>query len=136
MGIARLSFVRKGSPYRSGRSPDWLKMKNPEGPAVKREAEEAWAKRNGDDRQDGCGDIELSRVGRVCWARCNYTLGSGPVECRNYRNHSCSISMLFTRLPSLRLPISSDVKNKQMELRRHLLGFFKATMDVGDAAWA
>jgi ATP-dependent DNA ligase len=27
----------------SGRSPDWLKMKNPEAPAVKREAEEdAW----------------------------------------------------------------------------------------------
>jgi hypothetical protein len=31
---------RKGSPYRSGRSPDWLKMKNPDAPAVKREAEE------------------------------------------------------------------------------------------------
>jgi hypothetical protein len=26
--------------YRSGRSPDWLKFKNPEAPAVKREAEE------------------------------------------------------------------------------------------------
>jgi ATP-dependent DNA ligase len=33
---------RKGSPYRSGRSPDWLKMKNP--PAVKREAEEDWTR--------------------------------------------------------------------------------------------
>jgi hypothetical protein len=33
---------RKGSPYRSGRSPDWLKMKNPDAPAVKREAEEDW----------------------------------------------------------------------------------------------
>jgi ATP-dependent DNA ligase len=31
---------RKGSPYRSGRSPDWLKMKNPDAPAVKRGAEE------------------------------------------------------------------------------------------------
>jgi hypothetical protein len=30
---------RKNSPYRSGRSPDWLKMKNPEASAVKREAE-------------------------------------------------------------------------------------------------
>jgi bifunctional non-homologous end joining protein LigD len=29
---------RKGSPYRSGHSPDWLKMKNPAAPAVKREA--------------------------------------------------------------------------------------------------
>ena len=26
--------------YHSGRSPDWLKFKNPEAPAVKREAEE------------------------------------------------------------------------------------------------
>jgi hypothetical protein len=29
---------------RSGRSPDWLKMKNPEAPAVKREAEEEWGR--------------------------------------------------------------------------------------------
>jgi len=29
---------------RSGRSPDWLKMKNPDAPAVTREAEEDWAK--------------------------------------------------------------------------------------------
>jgi bifunctional non-homologous end joining protein LigD len=35
---------RLGSPYRSGRSPDWLKFKNPEAPAVRREAEEDWAK--------------------------------------------------------------------------------------------
>jgi ATP-dependent DNA ligase len=35
---------RKGSPYRSGRSPDWLKMKNPAGPTVQREAEEDWGK--------------------------------------------------------------------------------------------
>ena len=30
---------RLGSRYRSGRSLDWLKFKNPEAPAVKREAE-------------------------------------------------------------------------------------------------
>jgi ATP-dependent DNA ligase len=30
----------KGSPYRSGRSPDWLKMKNPTAPAVQRETGE------------------------------------------------------------------------------------------------
>jgi bifunctional non-homologous end joining protein LigD len=35
---------RKNSPYRSGRSPDWLKMKNANAPAVKREAEEDWGK--------------------------------------------------------------------------------------------
>jgi bifunctional non-homologous end joining protein LigD len=35
---------RKDSPYRSGRSPDWLKSKNPAAPAVKREIEEDWSK--------------------------------------------------------------------------------------------
>jgi hypothetical protein len=33
-----------GSRYRSGRSPDWLKFKNPEALAVKREAEEDWGR--------------------------------------------------------------------------------------------
>ena len=33
---------RKDSAYRSGRSPDWLKMKNTAAPAVKREDEEDW----------------------------------------------------------------------------------------------
>jgi hypothetical protein len=35
---------RKDSTYRSGRSPHWLKMKNPDAPAVTREAEEDWAR--------------------------------------------------------------------------------------------
>jgi hypothetical protein len=30
--------------YRSGRSPDWVKNKNPDAPAVKREAEEEWGR--------------------------------------------------------------------------------------------
>ena len=33
---------KRRSPYRSGRSKDWLKFKNPTAPAVKREAEEDW----------------------------------------------------------------------------------------------
>jgi ATP-dependent DNA ligase len=33
---------RRNSTYRSGRSPDWIKSKNPAAPAVKREAEEDW----------------------------------------------------------------------------------------------
>jgi hypothetical protein len=37
LGPEGIVSKRKGSPYRSGRSPDWLKMKNPEAPAVKRE---------------------------------------------------------------------------------------------------
>jgi ATP-dependent DNA ligase len=35
---------KRSSPYRSGRSEDWLKSKNPEAPAVKREAEEDWGR--------------------------------------------------------------------------------------------
>jgi bifunctional non-homologous end joining protein LigD len=42
LGLEGIVSKRKGSPYRSGRSPDWLKIKNPEAPAVKREAEEDW----------------------------------------------------------------------------------------------
>ena len=42
MGLEGIVSKRKGSPYRSGRSPDWLKMKNPAAPALKREAEEDW----------------------------------------------------------------------------------------------
>ena len=43
MGLEGIVSKRKDSPYRSGRSPDWLKMKNPTAPAVKREAEEDWS---------------------------------------------------------------------------------------------
>jgi ATP-dependent DNA ligase len=35
---------RLGSMYRSGRSPHWVKVKNPKAPAVKREAEEDWGR--------------------------------------------------------------------------------------------
>jgi bifunctional non-homologous end joining protein LigD len=42
MGLEGIVSKRKDSPYRSGRSPDWLKMKNPACAAVKREAEEEW----------------------------------------------------------------------------------------------
>ena len=42
MGLEGIVSKRKDSMYRSGRSPDWLKMKNPAAPAVKRESEEDW----------------------------------------------------------------------------------------------
>ena len=45
LGLEGIVSKRKDSPYRSGRSPDWLKMKNPNAPAVKREAEEDWGKK-------------------------------------------------------------------------------------------
>jgi bifunctional non-homologous end joining protein LigD len=45
LGLEGIVSKRKGSIYRSGRSPDWLKMKNSDAPAIKREAEEDWGKR-------------------------------------------------------------------------------------------
>jgi hypothetical protein len=44
MGLEGLVSKRQDSSYRSGRSPGWLKMKNPNAPAVKREAEEDWGR--------------------------------------------------------------------------------------------
>jgi bifunctional non-homologous end joining protein LigD len=44
MGLEGIVSKRKDSPYRSGRSPDWLKSKNPACAAVRREAEEDWGK--------------------------------------------------------------------------------------------
>jgi bifunctional non-homologous end joining protein LigD len=45
LGLEGIVSKRKDSPYRSGRSPDWLKMKNPNAPAVRREAEEDWGRK-------------------------------------------------------------------------------------------
>jgi ATP-dependent DNA ligase len=42
LGCEGIVSKRLGSPYRSGRSKDWLKFKNPDAPAVKHEAEEEW----------------------------------------------------------------------------------------------
>ena len=44
MGLEGIVSKRKNSPYRSGRSPDWIKSKNPACEAVKREAEEDWGR--------------------------------------------------------------------------------------------
>jgi ATP-dependent DNA ligase len=44
MGLEGIVSKRLGSKYRSGRSPDWLKFKNPAAPAVSREAEEDWGR--------------------------------------------------------------------------------------------
>src|SRR5262249_41795691 len=45
LGLEGVVSKRKDSDYRSGRSPDWLKMKNSDAPAFKREAEEEWGKK-------------------------------------------------------------------------------------------
>ena len=46
MGLEGIVSKRLGSRYRAGRSPDWLKFKNPAAPAVRREAEEDWGRRS------------------------------------------------------------------------------------------
>jgi bifunctional non-homologous end joining protein LigD len=41
-GCEGIVSKRLGSPYRSGRTDHWIKVKNPAAPAIKREAEEDW----------------------------------------------------------------------------------------------
>src|ERR1700691_5566296 len=43
LGCEGIVSKRLGSPYRSGRSPHWMKIKNPKAPAATREAEEDWS---------------------------------------------------------------------------------------------
>jgi bifunctional non-homologous end joining protein LigD len=42
LGCEGIVSKRLGSPYRAGRSAYWIKVKNPDTPAVKRETEEDW----------------------------------------------------------------------------------------------
>jgi ATP-dependent DNA ligase len=42
LGFEGIVSKRKGSHYQSGRSCDWLKLKNPNAPAARREATEDW----------------------------------------------------------------------------------------------
>jgi bifunctional non-homologous end joining protein LigD len=44
LGLEGIVSKRKDSRYRSGRTPDWIKSKNPNAPAMKREAEEDWGR--------------------------------------------------------------------------------------------
>jgi bifunctional non-homologous end joining protein LigD len=47
LGCEGIVSKRRGSPYRSGprKCTDWIKVKNPAAPAVRREAEEDWGKK-------------------------------------------------------------------------------------------
>jgi bifunctional non-homologous end joining protein LigD len=45
LGLEGIVSKRRDSRYRSGRSPHWIKNKNPASPAVRREAEEDWGGR-------------------------------------------------------------------------------------------
>lgn len=44
-GLEGIVSKRRGSRYSSGRSPHWMKAKNPESPAARREAIEEWGRR-------------------------------------------------------------------------------------------
>jgi ATP-dependent DNA ligase len=46
LGLEGIVSKHRDSRYRSGRSSDWIKSKNPNAPAVKREAEEEWGRRD------------------------------------------------------------------------------------------
>ena len=66
LGLEGIVSKRKDSTYRSGRSPDWLKMKNPACAAVRREAEEDW------DKNEEC---LLAHRGGVKRAPRGYSMG-------------------------------------------------------------
>jgi ATP-dependent DNA ligase len=53
MGLEGIVSKRFGSRYRSGRTKDCLKFKNPNAPAAKREAEEEWASEVSEATPDG-----------------------------------------------------------------------------------
>jgi hypothetical protein len=73
---------RLGSPYRSGRSPHWVKVKNPKAPAVKREAEEDWGRNR---RLCAPGDEKAaSTVAGVCLPKAPIVLRN-PAPLRNQR---------------------------------------------------
>jgi hypothetical protein len=57
----------KNSIYRSGRSPDWLKMKNANAPAVKREAEQDGRGRGVNDLSAGAPIILATVISVVYW---------------------------------------------------------------------
>jgi bifunctional non-homologous end joining protein LigD len=71
LGLEGIVSKRKDSQYRSGRSPHWIKSKNPNAPAVKREAEEDWGGSPRHGRGDGlhaagdAGGLRVQRFGRL-----------------------------------------------------------------------
>jgi ATP-dependent DNA ligase len=44
LGLEGIVSKRRGSRYVSGRCSDWIKLKNPNSPAARREAEEDWGR--------------------------------------------------------------------------------------------
>jgi bifunctional non-homologous end joining protein LigD len=65
MGLEGIVSKRLGSRYVSGRSRNWLKFKNPDAPAVKREFEEDWGKTGRNTERRSRARSELRQVARV-----------------------------------------------------------------------
>jgi hypothetical protein len=85
MGLEGIVSKRLGSRYRSGRSPDWLKFKNPEAPAVKREAEEDWASSPWSDSSAGSAPrvaSALSEKFQQSWSRAVSKTSAECILCR------------------------------------------------------
>jgi ATP-dependent DNA ligase len=61
LGLEGIVSKRKDSPYRFGRSRDWLKCKNPAAPAVKREAQEDWGSDCGEPLCSAPGSVRIGR---------------------------------------------------------------------------
>jgi hypothetical protein len=61
LGLEGIVSKRKDSRYKSGRSPDWVKSKNPNAPAVKRLAEEEWGRWSAASRDVRAGDQGQSK---------------------------------------------------------------------------
>jgi ATP-dependent DNA ligase len=89
MGLEGIVSKRLGSAYRWGRCRDWLKFKNPDARAVRREAEEEWGRKKG-----GWGTLRLAGRGGARQVDC----------CRRQRNRkgarSATGAAPWTRLPA------------------------------------
>jgi hypothetical protein len=65
LGLEGIVSKRKDSPYRPGRTPDWLKSKNPASPAAKRDAE-GFAGTVGKSLAVGCPMIAANQIMDLC----------------------------------------------------------------------
>ena len=63
LGLEGIVSKRRDSPYSSGRSPHWIKSKNPNAPAVRREAEEDWSGRRNAHGEKGNQDKQRPHLG-------------------------------------------------------------------------
>jgi ATP-dependent DNA ligase len=105
LGLEGIVSKRKGSAYRSRRSPDWLKMKNPEASAVTREAEEDW-----NQKEMTVSAYEGANV-------------DDPQELLNIARHHCQA---IQTIIDQRTEIKSNTELRQLSQRLQRLAFHAA----------